>query len=142
MSEDRPQEPPNPWATAAPTNQPTTPIPYGGQYGPPPAAPGYPPNPASAAARSSATLWLILNIVSVVVLANLPGIVGAIYAALALGRADLDPADARHKVRVSKLWFFAGLIFAVLLIAGLIIALVVFAGSGWSDGATYRTWRA
>lgn len=86
--------------------------PYGGPYGA-----GHAPNPDSASARSSATLWLILNIVSVLVCLNLVGgIVGAIYAGLALGRAEADPADARRKARLAMIWFFAGLLLTVLLI--------------------------
>lgn len=143
MSQDRPTEP-NPW-----TSPPQPPPAYGSAAPPPPAygapAPpgtgGYAPNPLSAQARSSATLWLILNIVSVVVLANLPGIVGAIYAALALGRADLDPIDARRKIRVSKIWFFAGLILGVLVVIAAVVFLVVLAQSGgFSSHSAYPGW--
>ncbi len=143
MSQDRPTEP-NPW-----TSPPQPAATYGSAaqpppaYGPPPGTGGYAPNPLSAQARSSATLWLILNIVSVVILANLPGIVGAIYAALALGRADLDPIDARRKIRVSKIWFFAGLILGVLVVIAAVIFVVMLAQSGgFSSGSGYPGWRA
>ena len=150
MSQDRPSEP-NPWTSPPqPPPAPQLPPAYGSTaqpppaYGPPPPGTiGYAPNPLSVQARSSATLWLILNIVSVVVLANLPGIVGAIYAALALGRADLDPVDARRKIRVSKIWFFAGLILGVLLVIAVVIFAVALAQSGgFSSGSAYPGWRA
>ena len=159
MSDDRPgddrptgPDPTNPWATPAPRDEPTSPLPYGQgdaappppsyapqpygapqppqpygapqQYGAPAPGTGYAPNPDSAAARSSATLWLILNILSVLFCSNLPGIVGAIFAGLALGRAEVDPADARRKVRTSKIWFFAGLVLALVVIVVVGIALI------------------
>ena len=143
MSQDRPTEP-NPW-----TSPPQPPAAYGATsqpppaYGPPPGTIGYVPSPLSAQARSSATLWLILNIVSVVFLANLAGIVGAIYAALALGRVDLDPTDARRKIRVSKIWFFAGLILGLLVIIAIVGFFVALAQSGgFSSGSTYPGWHA
>lgn len=162
--EDRPQDTPNPWSAPPPGQEPTTPLPYGqepyGQqpYGPPPGeqpaygqpgyppppgyapaygpgyAPGYGPNPQSAAARSSATLWLILNIVSVLFCSNLPGIVGAIYAGLALGRADLDPVDAQRKTRLAKIWFFAGLIVVAVLLVVVVIGFLLLGRSGNTYG--------
>lgn len=142
MSEDRPQDPPSPWSTppdGAPSGQqPTQPAPYGQQpygqqpygqqqpaYGQPPGYPQYATSPDSGPARSSATLWLILNIASVLFCGNLPGIVGAIYAGLALGRADADAADARRKTRTAKIWFFAGLILAAVL--AVVAVVVLFA---------------
>ena len=76
--------------------------------------------------RSSATLWLILNIVSVLFCGNLPGIAGAIFAGLALGRVDADPVDARRKTRIAKILFFAGLILAAVLIVVAAVGLLVF----------------
>jgi hypothetical protein len=103
---------------------------YGQQYpGNAPAygAAGY-PNPAAAPVRSSATLWLILNIVTVLFCSNLPGIVGAIYAGLALGKVDTDLPDAQRKVRLAKIWFFVGIALVVLVIVGGLIALVALGG--------------
>ena len=150
MSDDRPQDPPSPWSTPAPggdtgggpTVDRTAPLPYGEGSAPPPATPygqppaygqqygapahsAYAPSPESAQVRSSATLWLILNIVSVLFCANLPGIAGAIFAGLALGRVDADPVDARRKTRIAKILFFAGLILAAVLI---VVAAVVVVG--------------
>lgn len=152
MSEDRPQDPNNPWATpAVPPGPPppNAPLPYGqgapppyGQGAAPPPPPGYgqqpygqqnPQNPQSAQVRSSATLWLILNIVSVLFCSNLPGIAGAIYAGLALGRVDADPADAQRKIRLSRIWFFAGLVLVLLGLVVAVIGLLVY-GSNSSSG--------
>lgn len=177
MSDDRPQDPQNPWSTPAPGGDTgagagadrTAPLPYGqgsappppplygqppatgstpyGQpptYGQPPAygqqygAPvhqGYAPDAEAAQVRSSATLWLILNIVSVLFCGNLPGIAGAIFAGLALGRVDADPADARRKTRIAKILFFAGLIIAAVLIVIAVIAFVVIGTSSRSSGS-------
>ena len=147
MSEDRPQDPTSPWSTPAVPSGPTppdAPLPYGQGSSPPPPGygqqpqpyaqqygsvgpgQGYARDPQAAKVRSSATLWLILNIVSVLLCSNLPGIAGAIYAGLALGRADVDPADAQRKVRLSKIWFFAGLVLVLLVAVVGAIALVVF----------------
>ena len=122
--------------------QPYAQQPYGqpyGQQGGYPGAPqpagyggGYAPAPV-AQARSSATLWLILNIVSVFLCSNLPGIVGAIYAGLAMSKVHADLADAQKKTRLAKIWFFAGLVLAAIVIIGGIIALVVFADGASSD---------
>ncbi len=104
------------------------PAPVYGQpvYGGPPAPGGYGVDPRVAKARSSATLWLILNIVSVLFCSNLPGIVGAVYAGLALGRVDVDPADAERKTRLARIWFFAGLVLVLVLAVVAVIALVAF----------------
>jgi len=108
-------------------------LPYGQGGAPPPPPPGYGygqgPSPASAQARSSATLWLILNIVSVLFCSNLPGIAGAIYAGLALGKVDVDPADAVRKTRLSKIWFFSGLVLVLVVAVIAVIALVVYSRS-------------
>lgn len=125
MSADRPQDTPSPWSTPSP------PPAAGPPTYPPAPGTGYGRNPDSDKARSSATLWLILNIVSVLFCSNLPGIVGAIFAGQALGRADSDPAQALRKVRTAKIWFFAGLVFgAVVLVVGFIAVLALGVGRG------------
>ena len=88
-------------------------------------------NPQSAQVRSSATLWLILNIVSVLFCGNLPGIAGAIYAGLALGRVDADPADAQRKIRLSRIWFFAGLVLVLLAAIVAVIGLVAYSSNSY-----------
>lgn len=142
MSEDRPQDPNNPWATpAVPPGPPppNAPLPYGQGAAPPP-PPGYgqqpygqqnPQNPQSAQVRSSATLWLILNTISVLFCGNLPGIAGAIYAGLALGRVDVDPADAQRKIRLSRIWFFAGLVLVLAVAIVSVIGLLVYSSNSY-----------
>ena len=143
MSEDRPQDPNNPWATpAVPPGPPppNAPPPYGQGAAPPP-PPGYgqqpygqqnPQNPQSTQVRSSATLWLILNTISVLFCGNLPGIAGAIYAGLALGRVDVDPADAQRKIRLSRIWFFAGLVLVLAVAIVSVIGLLVYSRNSYA----------
>ncbi len=142
MSEDRPQDPNNPWATPAvpPGPPPPNAPPLYGQGAAPPPPPGYgqqpymqqnPQNPQSAQLRSSATLWLILNTISVLFCGNLPGIAGAIYAGLALGRVDVDPADAQRKIRLSRIWFFAGLVLVLLAATVGVIGLVAYSRNSY-----------
>jgi len=77
-------------------------------------------------------LWLILNTISVLFCGNLPGIAGAIYAGLALGRVDADPADAQRKIRLSRIWFFAGLVLVLAVAIVSVIALVVYSRNSYA----------
>lgn len=144
-----PYDQPSPWSTppAGPSSAPpgsgpdAPPPPDGQQYGGPPpqygqqphgqqpyaAQPyGYGPSSEATQVRSSATLWLILNIAGVILwgwlLGGLLGIVGAIFAGLALGQAQTDTPGAARRVRLAKIFFWVGL--------GLAIAVVVLAVIG------------
>ncbi len=116
--------------------------PYGGQpY--PPSPYGYGHSPEGTQVRSSATLWLILNIASVILwgwaLGGLLGIVGAIFAGLAMGRADTDTADARHKVRLAKIFFWVGLGLAIAVVVIGIIGLVALGSRIDTNDPTFGT---
>lgn len=113
--------------------------PYGAQYGPQYGAQygaqqyGSPMPPEVVQLRSSATLWLVLNIVSVPfwgwLAGGLLGIVGAIFAGIALGEIGTDPTSAKRKIRVAKILFFVGLGVSVLIAIVGVVALILFANS-------------
>lgn len=137
--------PPTPYSQQPDAQQPYGQQPYGqpgapyqgGYAGAPyPGAPqpygAFAPEPV-AKARSSATLWLVLNIAAVVfwgwLLGGLLGVVGAIFAGIALGETGNDLASATRKIRLAKILFWVSLGIAVLLGVVGVIALIAFANS-------------
>lgn len=91
----------------------STPQPYA--YGPPPLS------AEAEKARSNAVLWTVLNVVAVFFCVNLLSIVGAILAAVAIGRARDDVQSARNLTKWSWILFAIGFAVAALLVIGFVV---------------------
>ena len=89
---------------------------------------GYQPvrGPEAESVRSSALVWLIVNICALVLTGNLGSIVGLILDAMAMNRVDTDLDGARRLVRWSWIWLIIG--YAVGILFALLMLVLIFGG--------------
>lgn len=125
-----------------PPGQPGYPSGQQGYPAPPPSPPpGYPggysggytggytgagTSPEQQSVRTQAVVSLVLNVLSLLAMANVFGIAGGILAGVALGRVDTDLGSARNLVRWSWIVLVGGL--ALLLLAVLAVVAFLFIG--------------